>query len=91
MTIEELRLQEVEREKQQEKEEKRLKEKVLCVEITLPAKAQNAIGVTGFMMKLSELAEWLEEDYNNDERGVYTIKIMERTNKWIESLPEADI
>ena len=71
----------------------RLKEKVLCAEITFPAKMQKALGITGFVMKASEVLDFVESEFDNGDAYpiTFTVKYMMRSNKWIESLPEADI
>ena len=71
----------------------RLKEKVLCAEITFPAKMQKELGITGFAMKASEVLDFVESEFDNGDGYpiTFTVKYMMRSNKWIESLPEADI
>ena len=76
-----------------EVEAKRLKEKVLCAEITFPTRMQKDLGITGLTMKASELTDFVESEIENrDSNSVtFSIRFMIRTNKWIESLPEANI
>ena len=71
----------------------RLKEKVLCAEITFPPKMQKELGVTGFAMKASEVLDFVESEFDNGDGYpvTFTVKYMMRSNRWIESLPEADI
>jgi hypothetical protein len=91
-TIHEMRIEEEARNEALEKEKQRLKEKVLCVEVGLPKDMQEYVGITGYTVKLSELQKLLEDEFENNEKlGTFTLKVFERTNKWIESLPEADI
>lgn len=68
-------------------------EKILCVEIELPKKEQVYLGISGFTEKLSDLQNFIEDDFENwdGEQKIYKIKVFKRTKKWIESLPEADI
>ena len=71
----------------------RLKEKVLCAEITFPQKMQKELGITGFTMKASEVLDFVESEFDNGDGYpvTFTVKYMMRSNRWIESLPEADI
>ena len=93
MTVEELRIQEEQRKKNQKLEDKRLKEKVLCAEVGFPPQMQRSLGVSGLMMKASELEEFVENEIQNRDGNTvtFTIRFMRRTNKWIETLPEANI
>lgn len=91
MTIEELRLKVEREEKEKAEREVWLKEDVLVAEIGFPPKMQQNLGITGFFMRLSELADFLQEEYENENGGVFTVKIKKKTNKWVEELPEADI
>ena len=50
-----------------------------------------AFGISGYTMKLSELQNFLAEEFRNENRGTFSIKIIEKTNQWIENLPESDI
>lgn len=90
-TVEELRLKVEKYEKIKAQREEWLKQEVLVADITFPPDMQQHLGITGYQMRLSELADFLEEEYSNENRGVFTIKIKKKTNKWIEELPEADI
>lgn len=91
--MEELRLEDVERQKEAEREQKRLKEKVLCAEITFPKQMQTDLGIDGYTMKASELEDFVETEIENRDGNTITFKIrfMMKTNKWIEELPEAKI
>ncbi len=91
MTIEEMRLKVEREEKEKAEREVWLKEEVLIAEIGFPTKMQQNLGITGFFMRLSELADFLQEEYENENGGVFTVKIKKKTNKWVEELPEADI
>jgi len=90
-TVEELRQQVEQKKKEEAKREIWLKKEVLVADIGFPPKMQQHLGITGFHMRLSDLADFLEEEYSNENFGVFTIKIKKKTNKWIEELPEADI
>lgn len=92
-TTDEIRRSEVQRQQEKAIEEKRLKEKVLCAEITFPPQMQRQLGITGFIMKASEVEELVENEIENRSGNTVTFKIRYsmRTNKWIENLPEADI
>lgn len=92
-TIEELREKDSQAKKAVEKENARLKEKVLCCEVTLPRKDQRHLGVTGFTMKASELTDFVEQEIASRDYNTMTLSIrfMMKTNRWIENLPEADI
>ena len=92
-TIDELREAEWVRKNEELAEKARLKEKVLCAEITLPPSDQKHLGIKGFTMKASEVEEWMKGELNHDDRTsmTVTVKFSMKTNKWIESLPEADI
>lgn len=92
-TMEELRLEEVEKQKDREAEEKRLAEKVLCAEITFPTKMQLELGISNLTFKYDDVKDWIEEELANaDKKSVtFSIKFFMKTNKWIENLPEADI
>ena len=86
-----MRLKVEREEKEKAEREAWLKEEVLVGEIGFPQKMQQNLGITGFFMRLSELADFLQEEYENENGGVFTIKIKRKTNKWVEELPEADI
>lgn len=92
-TIEELREAEWVRQNEIAAEKARLKEKVLCAEVTFPTKMQRELGITGFTMKASELSDFVEQEIESRDGNTVTfsIRFMMKTNKWIESLPEADI
>lgn len=90
-TVEELRLKVEKEEKEKVQREIWLKEEVLVSDIGFPPAMQQDLGITGFYMRLSDLADFLEEEYSNENYGVFTIKIKKKTNKWVEDLPEADI
>lgn len=90
-TVEELRLKVVQEEEKNAKRAEWLKEEVLVVNITFPPAMQRNLGITGYHIRLSELADFLEEEFSNDNDGVFTLKVKKKTNKWIENLPEADI
>lgn len=91
VTMEELRLRLLKEEQEKAKHELWLQEEVLVASITFPPKMQQNLGITGFHMRLADLADFLKEEYENENDGVFTIKIKKKTNKWVESLPEADI
>jgi len=91
--MEELRILEVQKEKDREAEEKRLAEEVLCAEITFPTKMQLDLGISNLTFKYDDVKDWIEEELANaDKKSVtFSIKFFIKTNKWIENLPEADI
>ena len=92
-TMEELRLEEVKKEKDCEAEENRLQEEVLCAEITFPTKMQLDLGISNLTFKYDDVKDWIEEELSNaDKKSVtFSIKFFMKTTKWIENLPEADI
>ncbi len=92
-TIEELREIAFAKENEAEAEKARLKETVLCAEITFPAKMQKELGITGYTMKASEIAQMIEDELDNGDAKslTFTVKYFYKTNKWIENIPEANI
>ena len=90
-TVEELRLRVEKEAREREEREQWLQEEVLVADISFPPKMQQALGITGYHLRLSELADFLEEEYENENNGVFSIKVKKKTNKWVENLPEADI
>lgn len=89
-TMEEMRVEQEQKKKEAEQEAKRLKEKVLCAVVEVPDAIKRELGVPGFTMKLADLHEFLEGEFRNEITGTFKIQVIERTNKWIENLPEAD-
>ena len=92
-TIDELRELESLRQNEVEEEKARLKEKVLCAEITFPPQMQRELGITGFTMKYDEAKDFIEEELQNRDGNsvTFSIRFSMKTNKWVESLPEANI
>lgn len=90
MTMEEMRQSQTQKEKAAEIEKERLAEEVMVVNLTFPPEMQRNLGVSGVWMKLEELPAFLEEEFDNEEYGLFTVKVKRKTNKWIENLPEAD-
>ena len=92
-TVEELREAEWVRQNEEAAEKARLKEKVLCAQVLLPLKMARCLGVDSLTMKASELEEFIENEIENSDVNTFkcSVKFTMKTNKWIESLPEADI
>jgi hypothetical protein len=90
-TVEELRLKVEKEEKKKAQREIWFKEEVFVADISFPPAMQQNLGITGFHMRLSDLVDFLKEEYSNENYGVFTVKIKKKTNKWVEDLPEADI
>jgi len=92
-TIDELREIEEQKQKEKESEKERLKEKVICASVTFPSKMKKELGVSGFIMKLNELEDFIEQQMDGDEgrKLNFEIKFFMKTNKWVENLPEANI
>jgi hypothetical protein len=88
-------LREIERVHKNEElaEKARLEEKVLCAQVLLPTNMARHLGINSLTMKASELSEFVENEIENRDGNTikFAIKFMMKTNRWIESLPEADI
>lgn len=67
--------------------------KILCATITMPRKWQENLGIQGFTMKASEVKRYIEDelDYSGLEKLTVKIEFSLKTEKWLKSLPEADI
>lgn len=91
MTVEEMRQKLEADEKKKQEHQKWLKEECMVAHVTFPLSLQQALNWTSVYVRLDELADYLEEHFENEERGVFTIKLKKKTNKWMENLPEADI
>ena len=67
--------------------------KVVCAEITFPPQLKKHLGISGFIMKASEVENWAEDELNNSGAQSITVKIKfsMKTKRYIDSIPEADI
>jgi hypothetical protein len=89
-TMEDMRLEMEQIEKRTQKELERLQEETLIAFIAFPVAMQQDLGVQGTCVELKELPWWFEQEFGNDNDGLFTIKIKKKTRKWFENLPEGD-
>jgi hypothetical protein len=90
-TVEEMRQKLEADEKEKEKHQKWLEEECMVAHVTFPLSLQQALNCTSVCVRLEELADYLEEHFENEEHGIFSVKLKKKTNRWMENLPEADI
>ncbi len=90
MTMEELRLAQEEVASKAKAREEYLNEEVLVANVTFPVEMQRELGIPGYWIKLDELQSFLAEEFENENAGLFTVKIKRKTNRWVENLPEYD-
>lgn len=68
-------------------------EKVLCAEVVFPKDMQKILGIHGFTMRADKVVEWAQDEFDDgDYRKLScTVHFFKRTQKWLDSLPEANI
>lgn len=89
-TTEELRLKLIADDEAKAKHKEWLAEEIYVALVTFPIDMQQNLNCTSTYMRLDEVPTWLQEQYDNDEFGLFTLKVKKKTNGWFEKLPEAD-